>query len=212
MHIADGILTMPVMAVTTTFAVSGVAFGLYKMDIDDIPRVGVMSAAFFVASLIHVNIGLSSTHLMLTGVIGMMLGWSAFPALAMALFLQSVFFGFGGLTALGTNIINNAVPAVLCFYFFRLIIRGRNWKSLFPAGFFIGVAGVVLSCFFLAVTLYLCNEYFLKTIVAIMIAHLPIVLIEGFVAGAVVSFLHKVRPDLLGPVCQECSPISQPSN
>ena len=209
MHIADGILTVPVMAVTTTFAVSGVAFGLYRMNVDDIPRVGVMSAAFFVASLIHVNIGLSSSHLMLTGVIGMMLGWSVFPALAMALFLQSIFFGFGGLTALGANIVNNAAPAVLCFYLFRLIIGRWRGNPFFSAGFFIGGAGVVLSCFFLAATLYLCNEYFLETIVAIMIAHLPIVLIEAFVAGAVISFLHKVRPELLGPACQAGSSVSQ---
>ena len=39
---------------------------------------GLLGAAFFVASLIHVPIGFSSAHLILNGLLGVVLGWAAF--------------------------------------------------------------------------------------------------------------------------------------
>ena len=84
MHIADGILSVPVIAATSALALAGVGIGLAKVDHEDIPQVGVMAAVFFVTSLIHINIGPVSVHLMLTGLLGLLLGWTAFPALAVA--------------------------------------------------------------------------------------------------------------------------------
>lgn len=46
---------------------------------ESIPKVGVLSSAFFVATLIHVPVGPSSIHLVLNGLMGVMLGWAAFP-------------------------------------------------------------------------------------------------------------------------------------
>ncbi len=57
---------------------------------------------------------------------GLLLGWPAFPAILVGLFLQALLFQFGGLTVLGVNTFNVAVPAVLCFY----LCAGRApWPS-----------------------------------------------------------------------------------
>ena len=60
MHIPDGVLSPPVLVTTGVLAVGGVANGLRGMDYDRIPRVAVLAATFFVASLIHVPIGPAS--------------------------------------------------------------------------------------------------------------------------------------------------------
>ena len=108
MHIADGILTAPVVAATAVLATVGVAVGVRKVDADDVPRVGILAALFFVGSLIHVPVGVASAHLLLNGLAGLLLGWSAFPALAVALLLQTVLFHFGGFVSLGANVLDQA--------------------------------------------------------------------------------------------------------
>ena len=46
--------------------------------------------AIFVASLVHVPVGPSSMHLVLNGLLGLLLGWAAFPAILVGLLLQAV--------------------------------------------------------------------------------------------------------------------------
>ena len=57
MHIVDGALSNPVVIGGALAAAGGVAKGLRSLDLESIPTAGVLSASFFVASLIHVPIG-----------------------------------------------------------------------------------------------------------------------------------------------------------
>lgn len=123
MHIVDGALADPVVIGGAVLAVAGIAYGLRRMDLDRIPQTGILSATFFIASLIHVPVGPSSLHLILNGLIGLALGWAAFPALFIALLLQAIFFGYGGLIVLGVNTLNIALPAVMVWLLFRHKLR-----------------------------------------------------------------------------------------
>ncbi len=67
MHISEGILTAPVLAGGAALTIAGTAIGLEKLDYDRIMTVSLLSATFFVASLIHVPIGPGSVHLLLGG-------------------------------------------------------------------------------------------------------------------------------------------------
>ena len=87
MHIPDGVLSTPVLVTTGILAVKGVSKGLRQIDYERIPRVAALAAVFFVASLIHVPIGPASSHLLLNGLMGFLIGWAAFPALLVALLL-----------------------------------------------------------------------------------------------------------------------------
>ena len=103
MHIVDGALSTEVVTGGAVLAVAGIAYGLKHLSMEKIPAAGMLSATFFVASLIHVPLGPSSIHLIMNGVAGMILGWAAFPALFVGLLLQAVFFGFGGITNIRNN-------------------------------------------------------------------------------------------------------------
>ncbi|MEK6538161.1 MAG: energy-coupling factor ABC transporter permease, partial [Nitrospirota bacterium] len=74
MHIADGILSAPVLAVGFVGTVVIAAATMRKMDLDEIPKVSVMAAVFFVANLIHIPIGPTSIHFILNGLVGVILG------------------------------------------------------------------------------------------------------------------------------------------
>ena len=62
--------------------------------------VAILAAHFFVGSLIHVPVGPSSVHVVLNGLLGMLLGWAAFPSIFVALMLQAILFQYGGITVL----------------------------------------------------------------------------------------------------------------
>ena len=81
MHVSEGILDAPVLLAGAVVAAAGTAIGLRRLKAETVPRVGVMAAAFFVASLVHVPVGGSSVHLVLNGLAGLLLGWAVFPAL-----------------------------------------------------------------------------------------------------------------------------------
>src|SRR4030042_6506194 len=104
----------------------------------------VLSSAFFVASLIRVPIGPSSVHLVLNGLVGVLLGWMAFPSILVALALQALLFQFGGFTSLGVNTFNMAAPAVMAYYLFNFLIRKTNHFISMLAGFGAGVIGIGL--------------------------------------------------------------------
>lgn len=201
MHIAEGVLSGPVLAGGAVLAAAGVGLGLKRIDQEQIPRVALLSAAFFVASLIHFPVGPTSVHLVLNGLMGIILGWATFPALAVALFLQAILFGFGGLTTLGVNILVMAAPAVIGYFLFGRAIKGSAAGNAFGLGCGAGASAIAVSCLLLSLSLYLTSGDFLGVIKLAIVAHLPVMAIEGLITGAVVVFLRRVRPDILaGPL------------
>ena len=149
MHISEGVLSGPVLMSGYALAAVGTAIGLKKLDYENIAQIGVLSASFFVASLVHVPIGPSNAHLILNGIVGLLLGWGAFPAILTALFLQAVLFQFGGITSLGVNAVIMAAPAVMGYYFFGAVIRKKpGWigAAAFLCGFFAVFFSAVIVC------------------------------------------------------------------
>jgi cobalt/nickel transport system permease protein len=194
---------MPVVITSGVAAVGGVAYGLRTIDYDQIPRIAVLAAAFFAASLIHVPIGPTSSHLLLNGMMGLLIGWAAFPALLVALLLQAVFFGFGGFTSLGANIVLMAIPAVLAYYLFAgQIQKTSSSKRLFSIGLLAGITTTIVTALLGSGLLFVSGREFVGAVMAILLAHIPVAIIEGFVTGAILSFLHKVRPDILTTRCR----------
>lgn len=197
MHISEGICSPPVLAAGMVIAAAGVAYGMKKIDTESIPKVGVLSSAFFVVSLIHVPIGPTSVHLVLNGLMGLLLGWAAFPAIMIALLLQGVLFQYGGLTSLGVNTVNMALPAVICYYLFRGMIGTGDVKRIALAGFACGFVSLTLSIAAVALTLLLTQKGFLVTVQVVLAAHIPVMVIEGIVTAFALVFLTKVKPEIM---------------
>ncbi len=196
MHISEGVLSWPILASGAALAAAGTAVGLKKLDYDRIAQAGILSASFFVASLIHVPIGPSSVHLILNGVVGLLLGWGAVPAIVVALFLQAVLFQYGGITTLGVNTVIMAGPAVICYLVFAPMISKKP-RITFLATFAVGFFSVLLGGIIVGLALMFTEKNFFEVAALVIAAHIPIMIIEGFVTAFCVSFLKKVQPSLL---------------
>lgn len=194
MHISEGVLSGSVLASGGVLAIAGTVIGLKDLKGEDFVKVSLLSSSFFVASLIHVPFGPSSAHLVLNGLTGIILGWKSFPAILVSLFLQAILFQFGGLTTLGVNTCNMAIPAVISYYLFRPIIK----KNYFLSGFLSGFFSILFSCVFVAISLISTNQYFLNIAKTILMVHLPVAFIEGVITGFILTFLKKTKSEIIG--------------
>jgi len=111
--------------------------------------------------------------------------------------LQSVLFQFGGITTLGINTFNMALPAVICFYLFNRGIKGKNNFIALTLAFVCGSLAVLLSGIMLAAALVFIGEPFLQVAKLVLITHLPVMILEGVLAVFCIGFLRKVRPEIL---------------
>jgi cobalt/nickel transport system permease protein len=161
MHISEGLMSAPVLIGGAVLTLSGLAYGLKCLKSEDIPKASILSAVFFVASLIHVPIGPSSAHLVLNGLIGILMGWAAFPIIFLGLLLQGLLFNFGGLTTLGLNTFNMAAPAVVFGLCLRPLANSQSPFKVSLAGFLGGALPVLVSGLLVALSLYLTGEQFM---------------------------------------------------
>jgi cobalt/nickel transport system permease protein len=197
MHISEGVLTVPVLLAGAGGAMLGLAVGLRRMDVQEIPRVALLTAAFFVASLVHIPIGPSNAHLVLNGILGILLGWTAFPAIFIGLFFQAVLFQFGGFTTLGINTLNMAVPSVVMGALARPALRSNSGIfSLVMAGI-AGAGAIIMSAAMVAGSLSLSGDPFVPVSRLIFAAHIPIAIIEGVLSVLIISFLLKTKPEVI---------------
>jgi cobalt/nickel transport system permease protein len=277
-HIPDNLLTVPAMTAGWGLAVVLALVGAWRVADEEIPRLALLTAAFFVASSIHVPVGVSSAHLLLNGLVGVVLGWRAALAIPIGLFLQAALLPHGGFFSLGVNACVMVLPALLARLLFVLVERcswrDRLWfRSVLVAlgvlalawsltfgvaflasyhvyrdtdlenaanlatayaleltfapltlagtalviaavmiwkgrshysgdaalGFLIGIVSVLatigLNCLAL---LQGGVADFTHPVLLSFLAHLPIAVIEGLVLAFTVSFLARVKPELLG--------------
>lgn len=196
MHISEGVLPASVLIGGAVIAVAGTAYGLRRLDYDRIPQAGILAASFFVASLIHVPLGPTSVHLILNGLLGIILGWGAFPVIMIALLLQALLFQFGGLTTLGINTVLMAVPAVVVHTVFSRLVINRD-SVVWVLSFLCGFVSVLLAAVIMGMALLMVGEAFREIATLVVLAHLPVMVIEGIITAFCVRFLIKVQPELL---------------
>ena len=198
MHIADGILSAPVIAAGFGGTAVIAAVTMRKMDLEEIPKISVMSAVFFVANLIHIPVGPTSIHFILNGLVGVILGPRAFAAIMLGVILQAFLFGFGGVTVIGVNCVMLGGGALIAYFVWQLRHRfpmGDKLEMVFGA--VAGAVGVSFSGVILALALFTSGDEFWATAGYALAAHVPALIIEAIVVGACVTFLKKARPDML---------------
>jgi len=196
-HVSEAILSPPVLIAGALVAAGGTAIGLRQMSDKDMVKVAVISSALFVATLIKIPFVATSVHLILNGLGGILLGWQLFPAFVIALVLQSIIFGIGGLSTLGVNAVILALPGVCCYYLFNSFARNADLNKMFPIGFAAGSMAILIGSLLLSGTLLSTGEEFTVLAGTVLVAHIPVLVVEGLVTGAALSFLRKVRPETL---------------
>ena len=114
------------------------------------------------------------------------------------LVLQGLLFQYGGLTSLGVNTLNMALPAVVCYYLFRWGVKvGNKMQVLTLSAFACGACAILVSGVMVGFSLFFTGEAFLPAATVAVAAHLPVMLIEGFLTAACALFLRRVKPELL---------------
>jgi len=198
MHISDGILDVKVCAAGYAGAAALTGYALSRIKPDDISKVSVMSAVFFVSSLLHVKLGPTSCHLVLLGLTALVLGPLAPIALLTGLFFQAMMFGHGGITTLGVNTVLFSVPALLVYGAGRWVFPRvhRSWTRGIAAGV-LASAGVFLAAALVLLVLLITNDRFYGIAAIFSASYAVLALVEGVLTGLIVSRLSTIKPELL---------------
>ncbi len=205
MHLPDGIFSdttagQAILVGGGVAAIAGVGMGLRRMDWERIPEVAVLAAAFFVASLIHVPMPPTSVHPLLIGLLGTLLGWSAFPAIFVGLLLQFVFFQHGGITTLGVNTANFGLPALLGYVILHHGIgRNHSGNRVFVIAFCAGCVPVLVAAAATTMELMAIGQHMQRLAETVFGLHIPVALVEGLLTAYVVRFLIRVKPEMVFP-------------
>ena len=196
MRLSEGVLHSSTLLIGAVGAVLGLAIGLKKMTGDKLALTALFSAAFFVASTIHIPVGIGSVHLILNGIAGLFLGWRVFPAFLIALTLQALMFSFGGLAVLGVNLCIMALPAVvvrLCV--FPWLKANFCRQRLIVSGILSGVIGVGGAALLASCVLAFdgSNQYH-DLISLLLVSHLPVFVVDSLISVGVLLTLAKMLP------------------
>lgn len=161
----------------------------------------MLGAVFFVASLITLPVGPTTVHPLLGGLIGLVLGWAAVPAITVSLVLQMVFFGFGGLTSLGVNVFNIAAPALAAGLLLRpWLACAATARAVGTLGAVAGAGCVLATGSLVALSLALSNPAYGDAAKLVILTYLPLAAGEAAVTAAALAFLWRVAPDMVGVV------------
>ena len=197
-HIPDGVLSLPVLAVGTLAGAGGLWLGVRQLGDRDIPRTALLAAVFFIASSLAISLGPTSVHLLLGGLMGLMLGWKAFPAIFVGLLLQGLLFGFGGLTVLGVELLNMALPGVLLAITIRPFISAAHpTRSAALAGLAAALS-VLVTAGLVGLEIAVSEPAFAPAVGVMAVAYLPLSVLEAAVTAFVTLYLLKVKPEMIG--------------
>jgi len=182
-----------------------------------VPLLAVISAFCFVIMMFNLPLpGGTTGHALGVGVAAIVLGpWGSMVAISVALLIQALFFGDGGITAFGANALNMAIVGSLVAYWSYRVLAGRAALAAPRRVFAAGAAGylainVAALCaaleFGIQPLLFhdahgapLYAPYPLSIAVpAMMIGHLTFAgLAELFISAGVVAYLQRANPELL---------------
>ncbi len=190
MHIADGIISTEIAIVADVISIGALyAFGK-KTDADDIPKMGMMAAALFVASLIHFPVAGTSIHLGLFGLAGILLGVRSFPVVFVALLFQSLIFQHGGILSAGLNALNMGAGAIAAYLLWQ--VSGiPEFVRAFTAGFL----GIMVPALFMAVEFNVSG--YGRGIFYLLYVYIIVAAIEGLLTLTIVKFFRKVESPIL---------------
>jgi cobalt/nickel transport system permease protein len=200
-HMPDGVIDVEWLVAGAGITCLLVLLGLARISEDQIPRVGVLTAALFVATLLHLPVGFGKVHLLLNAVAGILLGRYVGMAVLVALTFQVFLFAHGGLYTLGINSAVVGLPAVLGFVLFRafrpVVARRASWT--FPIGFGIGgfVSGLTVALNALVIWLGMPSGG-AGAAITVLVWHVPVIAVESVGTGVLLAYLAKVKPDWLG--------------
>ena len=221
MHIPDGYLSPSTCATlyagSTPFWYVALRKMKRRLNTQAVPLLSVFAAFSFVIMMFNLPLpGGTTGHAVGVGIAAIVLGpWASILAISVALVIQAIFFGDGGITAIGANCFNMAIVGSLVAYAVYRLISGRSpieSPRRVVAAAIAGYGAINMSALFAAIEFGIQPMWFHDAsgtplyapyplhiaVPAMMIGHLTIAgLAEMIVSGGVVAYLQKAEPALL---------------
>ena len=202
MHIPDGYLDWWICVAMYALSVIILSYAVKKIGkIADykISMIGVVAAGIFAAQMLNWPIpGGTSAHFVGGALAGILLGpYAGMIAMASVITIQSLIFGDGGISALGANIFNMGIVAVLVGY---SSYRALEKYSVNVAGFFSGWIGIWLAALICGIEIGISSIFAYKlgtTIIIMGTWHAVLGIIEGLATMAVVSYIKLYHSEIM---------------
>lgn len=190
MHIADGIVPVAWCGAAYAVAAPAVYWSGRNAKPSEIVKMGLVAAALFSVSLVHIPFAGTAIHVGLLGLTGILLGARSAVVVFAALLLQALLFQHGGLLALGVNTLNMSAGALLAGWLWRIRAAPPRVKA-FAAGF----VGVITPAIAVAVEFTLVG--YGKGFWALTGLYAAVAAAEGMMTSGVVAFLLHTKPAVL---------------
>jgi cobalt/nickel transport system permease protein len=221
MHIPDNYLSPATCAVmgAAMVPVWAVAVAKIKKEITSakkIPLLGISAAFSFLVMMLNVPLpGGTTGHAVGASIIAILLGpFSACLTVTIALLIQALFFGDGGILSFGANCFNMAfVMPFVTYFIFNLFCKFfKNEKMKYVAAFIAAYISINIAAFFAAVEfgiqpllfkdaagLPMYSPYPLSiSIPAMLIPHLLVAgFAEAFITVGVYAYVSKMSPGII---------------
>jgi len=221
MHIPDGYLSPSTCAAlyagSTPFWYASLQKMKRRLNTQAVPLLSVFAAFSFVIMMFNLPLpGGTTGHAVGVGIAAIVLGpWASILAISVALVIQAIFFGDGGITAIGANCFNMAIAGSLVAYAIYRLLAGnapiespRRVVAAAIAGYSAINASALLAAIEFGIQPMLFHDtsgtplyapYPLHIAVpAMMIGHLTVAgFAEMVVSGGVVAYLQRAEPILL---------------
>jgi cobalt/nickel transport system permease protein len=222
LHIPDGFLNLPVIAVTWILAIALIAISLNRVQAEyqekAVPLMGVCAAFIFAAQMINFPIpGGTSGHLLGGTLAGALLGpWAGTLVMTVVFIVQAVVFQDGGLTVLGANIFNMGLIGTFAGYYLYRAIRfaiGRNKLSGMSVGAAVAAwASVMIAAIACAIQLAVSGTVPLAVAIGAMVTwHVLIGIGEAAITVVALIFIWRTRPEMFyDPPRRAATPKNRP--
>ncbi len=229
MHIPDGYLSPSTCAVlygaAAPFWYLSVQRLQQRLTTRLVPLISIMAAFSFVIMMFNLPLpGGTTGHATGMALAAIVLGpWGAILSVSIALILQAIFFGDGGILAIGANCFNMAIVGSLVAYGLYRLIAGRaplTATRRVVAGVIAGYASINVAAFLAAIEfgiqpllfkdasgVPLYSFYPLSVAIpAMALGHLTFAgIAEAVVTGGVVAYLQRADPSLLKTTAPDAS-------
>jgi cobalt/nickel transport system permease protein len=207
-HLEDGAFSLFWVVVWSLIAAGLISAALYRLGGTKIPTRKLAIAGMCVAvgfAIFQVEIPvLGGVHINLTPLMGILVGPALGSLVVLVINVFSAAVGHGGWGMIGANTIVNTVEVVLGYYFYMLL-RSSLHRSRFSSGFGAAAVALTVSAFVVVgiVTVSGIQDstqtraQTFDNMLVLAAANIVMGLVEGLVTGYIVSFIGRVRPDLL---------------
>jgi cobalt/nickel transport system permease protein len=205
MHIPDGFLSMAISLVCWLITIITLAIAISRtnrlLGEKQVPLMGIMAAFIFAAQMINFPVaGGTSGHLLGGALAAILLGpWPAMIVMTAVIAVQALLFQDGGLIVMGANILNmGLLTAAIGYGLYRIVLGRSRTVKLVIAGLAAWLS-VIAGALAVSLQLWLSSTSDLQTVVFAMLGvHAVIGLGEALITIAVLTFIFRTRPDLLG--------------